>query len=81
MLGAMDLLFALGRDDLRVVRYCSGEGRPPCRPLPMRERLTELSALRDSWIFMWFQVPVVDTEVDPLQQNSRPIRLRIVSPR
>ncbi len=27
------------------------------------------------------KVPVVDTEVDPPQQNSRPIRLRIVSPR
>ena len=26
------------------------------------------------------KVPVVDTEVDPPQQNSRPIRLRIVSP-
>ncbi len=25
MLGALDLLFALGRDDLRVVRYCSSE--------------------------------------------------------
>ena len=27
------------------------------------------------------KVPVVDTEVDPHQQNSRPIRRRIVSPR
>jgi hypothetical protein len=47
-LGALDLLFALGRDDLRVVRCCSWEGRPPCRPLPMRESLTGLSALGDS---------------------------------
>jgi hypothetical protein len=48
MLGALDLLVALGRDDLHVVRYCSWEGRPLCRPLPMRERLTALSALGDS---------------------------------
>ena len=27
---------------------CSWEGRPPCRPVPMRESLTELSALGDS---------------------------------
>jgi hypothetical protein len=32
MLGALDLLFARGKNDLRVVRYCSREGRPPCRP-------------------------------------------------
>jgi hypothetical protein len=36
MLGALDLLVARGRDDLRVVR------------LPMRESLTGLSALGDS---------------------------------
>jgi len=65
-LGALDLLFALGRDDLRVVRYCSWEGRPPCRPVLLLggttsvssgaalERLIGLSALGDSWIFMWF---------------------------
>jgi len=33
---------------------CSWEGRPPCRPVPMRESLTGLSALGDSWMFMWF---------------------------
>ena len=27
---------------------CSWEGRPPCRPVPMRERLTGLSALGGS---------------------------------
>ena len=33
---------------------CSWEGRPPCRPVPMRESLTGLSALGDSLMFMWF---------------------------
>ncbi len=69
MLGALDLLFALGRDDLRVVWYrCVSVWQD--HPL-----LEPLGLLSD------FQVPVVDTEVDPPQQNSRPIRLRIVSPR
>jgi hypothetical protein len=49
-------------------------------PLPMRESLTGLSALGDSLDFhVVSKVPVVDTEVDPPQPNSRPIRLRIVS--
>ena len=52
MLGALDLFFALGRDDLRVVQYCSWEGRPPCRPEPIRESLTGLSALGDSGMFV-----------------------------
>ena len=34
---------------------CSWEGRPPCRPVPMRGSLTGLSALGDFWMFMWFQ--------------------------
>ena len=38
-----------------------------------------------SWRLLDFhvvsKVPVVDTEVDPPQQNRRPIWLRIVSPR
>jgi len=38
-----------------------------------------------SWRLLDFhvvsKVSVVDTEVDPPEQNSRPIRLRIVSPR
>ncbi len=52
MLGALDLLVALGRDDLRVVRYCSWEGWPPCRPVLMRERLAGPSAFGTSWIVM-----------------------------
>lgn len=37
------------------VACCSWEGRPPCRPLPIREPLTGLSALGTSWIFIRFQ--------------------------
>jgi hypothetical protein len=32
----------------------SWEGRPPCRPVPMREKLTRLTAHRESWIFILF---------------------------
>ena len=67
--------------------FCSWEGRPPCRPVPMRESLTGLSALGDSWIFMWFPkcprstrrstLPTVfprkcrSTNTDPLQKALR----------
>ena len=34
--------------------FCSWEGRPLCRPVPVRESLTGLLALGDFWIFMWF---------------------------
>ena len=93
MLGALDLLFALGRDSLHVVRYCSWEGRPPCRPVLLLGGTTSVSSATDagasdgiisSWrlldVHVVSKVHVVDTEVDPPQQNSRPIRLRIVSP-
>jgi hypothetical protein len=32
----------------RWIAFCQWEGRPPCRPVPMRERLTGLLALGDS---------------------------------
>ncbi len=48
----------------------------------MRESLTGLSDSGDFLLdfHVVSTVPVVDTEVDPPQQNSHPIRLRIVSP-
>ena len=66
----------------RVVS-CFWEGRPPCRPLPVRESPTELSALGTSRIYFYVisKVSTVDAEVDPPQQNSRPIRLREVAPK
>jgi hypothetical protein len=94
MLGALDLLVALGRDDLRVVRYCSWEGWPPCRPVLLLGGTTSVSSGTDvgesdriisSWRLLDFhvvsKVSVVDTEVDPPEQNSRAIRLSIASPR
>jgi hypothetical protein len=33
---------------------CFWEGRPPCRPLSMQERLSRLTAHRESWIFILF---------------------------
>ena len=59
---------ARGRDDLRVVRHCSWEP----------DRI--ISSWRILDVYVVSKVPVVDTEVDPPEQNSRPIRLRIVSP-
>jgi hypothetical protein len=44
MSGALDLLFALGRDDLRVVQYCSWEGRPSCRPVLLLGGTTSVSS-------------------------------------
>jgi hypothetical protein len=52
MLGALNLLFALGRDDLRVVRYCSSES----------DRIISSWGLLD--VHVVSKVPVVDTEVD-----------------
>ena len=53
------------------VACCSWEGRPPCRPLAMRERLTGLSAPEDTPdCHVIPKLPVVDTEVDPPQQFS-----------
>jgi hypothetical protein len=56
MLGAMELFLALGRDDLRVVRYRCGSVHRIIR----------------SWGIPYphvvFKLPVVDTEVDPPQQ-------------
>ena len=53
------------------VAYCFWEGRPPCRPLPMRQRLTGLSAPKDiPDCHVISKVPVVDTEVDPPRQIS-----------
>ena len=79
---------ALGRDDLRVVRYryrirfcCIWEGRPPCRPLPPRHSLTGLTAHRTLDFHVISKLLAVDTEVDPPQQNSRHIRHRVVFPR
>ena len=43
------------------------------------DRIISSSRLLDFHVVS--KVPVVDTEDDPPQQNSRPIRLRIVSPR
>ena len=48
MLGALDLLFALGRDSLHVVRYCSWEGRPPCRPVLLLGGTTSVSSGTDA---------------------------------
>ena len=72
---------------------CSWEGRPPFRPVLLLGGTTSVSSATDagasdgiisSWrlldVHVVSKVPVVDTEVDPPQQNSRPIRLRIVSP-
>ena len=59
---------ARGRDDLRVVRHCSWEP----------DRI--ISSWRILDVYVVSKVPVVDTEVDPPEQNNRPIRLRIVSP-
>jgi hypothetical protein len=81
---------ALGRDDLHVVRYCSWEGRPPCRPVLLLGGTTSVSSATDagasdgiisSWRLLDFHVVSKVLVVDPPQQNSRPIRLRIVSPR
>jgi hypothetical protein len=44
MLGALELLFARGRDDLRVVWHCSWEGRPPCRPALLVGGTTSVSS-------------------------------------
>jgi len=45
---------------------CSWEGRHPCRPLPMLESLTGISALGDILdVHVGSKAPVVDTEVDP----------------
>ena len=65
---------------------CSWEGRPPCRPVLLLGGTTSVSSATDagasdgiisSWRLLDFhvvsKVPVVDTEVDPPQQNSRPI--------
>ena len=50
----------------------SCEGRSPCRPLPVRERLTGLSAPEDTPdCHVIPKLPVVDTEVDPPQPFSR----------
>ena len=68
MLGALELLFARGRDDLRFVRHCSWEP----------DRIINSWRILD--VYLVSKVPVVDTEVDPPEQNSRPIRRRIVSP-
>ena len=48
MLGALELLFARGRDDLRVVRYCSWEGRPPCRSVLLVGGTTSVSSGTDA---------------------------------
>ena len=58
--------------------FCSWEGRPPCRPVPMRESLRITSSWRLLDVHVVSKVAVVDTEVDSPQPNSRPIKLRIV---
>jgi len=48
MLGTLDLPFARGRDDLRVVRYCSWDERPPCRPVLLLGGTTSVSSGTDA---------------------------------
>ena len=59
---------------LEVMEFasCFWEGRPPCRPLPMRERPAELSALGASRIYCYVISKVIadDTEVVPPRQIS-----------
>jgi hypothetical protein len=50
------------------VACCSREGRPPCRPLPLREGSTGVIrslSLPDCYVIP--KLPAVDTEVDPPQ--------------
>ena len=73
--------------------FCFWEGRPPCRPVLLLGGTTSVSSGTDvgesdriisSWRLLDFhvvsKVSVVDTEVDPPEQNSRGIGFRIVSP-
>ena len=59
---------------LEVMEFasCFWEGRPPCRPLPMRERPAELSALGASRIYCYVisRVFTDDTAVVPPRQIS-----------
>ena len=82
MLRAANLLLALGRDDLRAVRY-SWEGRPPRDPVLLggmtsvssgtdagdADMTTSLSRIFDFYVI--YKLLAVDTEVDPPQRNSR----------
>ena len=60
--------------------FCSWEGRPPCRPLPMRERLTGLSALGHLGLSCGFQSTRCRHGGRPSQQISLANRLTAKKP-